>query len=185
MISIFTKRQTPKPESGALVERELEILFRIARQLTGNDSDAEDLVGQTLFQATRAWDRFDGQYPRSWLIKILRNEHLGSVRASQSRPTVSFEDSIEPVEACFWQEIDWKIVGQDLDRIMRMLPEEFRLAVALCDIEEITREEAAIALSVPVGTVNSRLHRGRKLLRAKIVEHLGDLSASQLGVLQS
>ncbi len=181
MISLFSKRKVAKPEFGEVVERELEILFRIARQLTGNDADAEDLVGQTLYQATRAWDSFDGQFPRSWLIKILRNEHLASARSAHRRLTVSIEDSMEPVESGFWQEIDWRLVGQDLMKILRMIPEEFRLVVSLCDIEEITREEAAIALAVPVGTINSRLHRGRKMLRAKILEEMGDLSSSTFG----
>lgn len=176
MFSIFNRKPGHKPDFAKVVDQELEVLFRIARQLTGNDTDAEDLVGQTLLQATKAWDRFDGSYPRGWLIKILRNEHPGSIRYSQSRPTIALEETAEPAETCYWKEIDWQVVGKDIMRILQMLPEEFRLVISLCDIEDLTRDEVAIVLAIPVGTINSRLHRARKMLRTKIIEELGDLS---------
>ena len=165
-----------KPDFNTIVEQELEILFRIARQLTGNDQAAEDVVSQTLYQAAKAWEQFDGRHPRSWLITILRNAHYRSSNRQKNQPTVSIEDSVEPACESFWQEIDWKLIGHDLRRIMQTIPEEFRLVVAFCDIEGLTREEAAVALNVPIGTVSSRLYRGRKLLRALIIDQLGDFS---------
>lgn len=176
MPNLFSRRTTAKPDFSTVVRQEIEVLFRIARQLAGNDADAEDLVGQTFLQATKAWDRFDGSYPRGWLIKILRNEHLSTIRQATARPTVGLDEVAEPAEACFWQEIDWKLVGHDLHRILLAMPEELRLVISLCDIEELTRDEVALALANPVGTINSRLHRARKMLRARIINQLGDLS---------
>ena len=72
---------TPAKESAATVlERELEVLYRVARRMTGNDTDAEDIVSQTLLNAYKNWDSFDGRHPRSWLIRILNNEWLYMLR---------------------------------------------------------------------------------------------------------
>lgn len=158
-----------KESFETVVNRELPILYRVAKRLASNSSDAEDLVGGALLLAARAWSNFDGRHPRSWLIRILKNEHLGIVRKRSVRPEVALDDIVEPAEEGFWQAISWKSVGTNILSELDQLPEEYRLAVTLCDVEELSYEEASEAMEVPVGTVRSRLFRGRRLLRARLV----------------
>ncbi len=157
-----------------VVGKELATLYRVARRLTLNGPEAEDLVGQTLLNAAKAWSKFDGQYPRSWLLKILKNEHLGSLRKSAARPvTVSIGDR-DAYDDGPWNAVDWQIVGSNIIEELDRLPEEYRLAVALCDVEEMSYEEAALAMSIPVGTVRSRLFRGRRILRNRLASLVDD-----------
>lgn len=167
-----TERTRKSFESVAL--EEIPILHRVARRMTLNDADAEDLVGQALLRAVKAWNTFDGRHPRSWLIRIVKNEHLMKVRHRASRPEIPLEEAVEPTEDGFWEEVSWRAVGDDLLRELDKLPEEYRLAVALCDVEEMSYDDAAEAMDVPVGTVRSRLFRGRRMLRAKLVHLVGD-----------
>lgn len=155
---------------------ELPVLYRVAKRLTLNGDDAEDLVGSALLKAARGWAQFDGAHPRSWLIRILRNEHLSVLRKSNLKSEATLEDISEPSDDGFWEEIAWRAVGDDIFRALDALPVEYRMAVTLCDVEEMSYEEASAAMDVPVGTVRSRLFRGRRLLRAKLV-HSADLEA--------
>ncbi|MEA2554051.1 MAG: hypothetical protein QOJ65_2227 [Fimbriimonadaceae bacterium] len=134
-----------------------------------NSTDAEDLVGQTLLAAARAWGNFDGRYIRSWLVTILKNEHLKGIRSKASRPkTVGLEDGKELTEGSPEHEIDTRAFADEILKELDSLPEDFRMAVALCDVEQMSYEDAAQALGVPIGTVRSRLFRGRRLLRDKL-----------------
>ena len=148
-----------------VARRELPTLYRVARRLTLDPTDAEDLVATTLLSAARAWEAFDGAYPRSWLLRILRNGFLQTKRAGQVE-TVERDPDLVGEEP--WGAIDWGLVGPHLVTHLDRLPEEYRLAVALCDIEELSYDEAAAAMEVAVGTVRSRLFRGRRLLRTSL-----------------
>jgi RNA polymerase sigma-70 factor (ECF subfamily) len=138
-------------------------------RLTRNTDDAEDLVSQSLLNAHRSWSSFDGSYPRSWLIKILKNEFLSQRRKRSSTANVSIDAIDEPSDEGFWEEVSWSSVGEDIVRELDKLPEEYRIVVALCDVEEMSYEEAAKALEIPIGTIRSRLFRGRRLLRSRLV----------------
>lgn len=145
----------------------MPLLYRVAKRLTGNAAEAEDLVGQTLLSAYGAWERFDGSHPRSWMIRILTNCHLKILRAGGGRaPSVELDP--ERVGKEPWHAIDWSLCGPQLMAEVDRLPQEFRLAVVLCDIEEMSYQEAADALEVAVGTLKSRLFRGRRTLRARL-----------------
>jgi RNA polymerase sigma-70 factor (ECF subfamily) len=159
-------RVTERFEQIAL--RELPVLYRVARRLTLDDSEAEDLVGQSLLLAAKAWNSFDGRFARSWLIRILKNEHLATRRRKASKPEAALDDVDEPSDEGFWEEVSWRAVGSQVMAELDKLPAEYRMAVALCDVEQLSYEEAAAAMDVPIGTVRSRLFRGRKLLRAKL-----------------
>ena len=148
---------------------EIPVLYRVARRITGNDADAEDAVGQTLMAAVKAWDRFDGQHARSWLIKILKNECFVISRKRGKRLETDISIVAEPATEDFWQAVDWTLVGDHLLEALDDLPTEYRLAVALCDVEQMGYEEAAEALEIPVGTLKSRIFRGRKLLRSRLI----------------
>jgi RNA polymerase sigma-70 factor (ECF subfamily) len=164
-------REAPRAGAGsfekvALVE--MPVLYRVAKRLTLDLNEAEDLVGQTLVKAVGAWSSFDGRFARSWLIRILKNEHLGNLRKSASRPTTVPLDDTQLSEEDCWEEVSWKAVGEEIWKELDALPEAFRLTIALCDVEELTYEEAAEAMDVPVGTVRSRLFRARRMLRSKL-----------------
>jgi len=143
---------------------ELPILFRVAKRLAKSADVAEDLVGQTLYSAVRFRNSFDGRHLRSWLIKILRNEFNSLLRRESSRPTVVLED-VEGESESFWDEVHWRVDAEVLMRELANLSEEHRLIIQLCDVEELSYEEAADALEIPIGTVRSRLFRARAKLR--------------------
>jgi len=143
---------------------EIEVLLRVARSITRHQHDAEDLVQDTLLRAYRAIDRFDGSNPRAWLLTILRNAHLNQAR--RRRPALLREPEQEHVA---------RLLDGHLEAAIRTLPEKFRRAVELVDLAGLSYEEAAQVLDVPVGTVMSRVHRGRARLR----EHLRPGSAKR------
>ena len=155
---------------------EIPVLLRVALSLTGNGADAEDLVQDTLIRAYRAADRFDGAYPRAWLLTILRHTHLN--RARVRRPTLmqdgdSVESALERVAppAASAEEI---VLGATFDQAVAAalaeLSENHRRVVELVDLQGLSYQEAADALGVPRGTVMSRLHRARARIRAALVQ---------------
>ncbi len=163
-VSMWPRR---KPDFEAAMRGELPVLYRVARRLASDEDEAADLVQQVLVKAFSAWSRFDGQHLRSWLIKILRNENLMRVRASGKLQRVDLEEDTA-VEAGFWDEVCWRDQSDRLLDELDSLPDEFKMAVVLCDVEQMTYEEAAKAMDVPVGTVRSRLSRGRAMLRKRL-----------------
>ncbi len=171
-------RTTPsnKPSLEQVIESELAVLYRVAKTLTRNADDAEDIVGQTLYLAAKSWSSFDGAYPRSWLIKIMRNEFIALTRKKSAKMTVAIDSIGEPSTEGYWEDIDWSLAGADIAEELAKLPEEYQMAVSLCDVEELSYEEAALAMDCPTGTVRSRLYRGRNLLRSRLVKRLGDFA---------
>lgn len=166
---MFATRPDSKPSVSDVLERELEMLYRVAKRLTLNDPDAEDLVSQTIAIAFKSWDRFDGRHPRSWLVTILRNEWFQTLRKRKMRSETEFDAIHEPSDEGFWKSIDRKLEAEMIVEAVQTLAEEYRDAITLCDIEELSYDEAAEALGIPVGTIRSRLFRGRKILRSKLV----------------
>ena len=151
------------------VRGELAVLFRVARRF-GADSDlAEDLVQSTMIKAYLAWDRFDGRFIRSWLITILRNEWLMSRRGAKFEASLDDHDAPEIPDKPFWDKLNWKLEADKVLVELNGLPDIYQLAIQLCDVEQLTYEEAAEAMDVPIGTVRSRLFRARVMLRARLV----------------
>lgn len=168
---------TAKPDFETAALGELGLLYRVARRYAMHATDAEDLVSQTLLAAAKAWAAFDGKHTRSWLITILKNEYLKTLRHRSSRPkTVAIEDSFEVPQDSPADEIDQRAFVEDILRELDSLPEDFRMAVALCDVEQMSYEDAAAAIGVPIGTVRSRLFRGRRALREKLKAWPSDTS---------
>jgi RNA polymerase sigma-70 factor (ECF subfamily) len=156
------------PTFGEVAHRELPVLYRVAKRMVQNDAMAEDLVGQTILLAHRNWQKFDGRFPRSWLIKLMRNEWLNSQRKAHVKAEIAIEAVSEPSDEGFWCEISVQLDAKTILEAIDQLPEEYRLAVTLCDVEEMAYEEASEALAVPIGTIRSRLFRGRKILRSRL-----------------
>lgn len=159
----------PKLSFETTARKELSTLYRVAQRLVGTATEAEDLVGQTLLAAAKAWDKFDGRHPKAWLIAILRNERHRALRTAAARPQTSDIDTADLSDGDGgWKDVDLKIIGEHILSALDKIPEEYRLAVSLCDIEQLTYEEAAEVLGVPSGTIRSRLHRGRHALRNRL-----------------
>jgi RNA polymerase sigma-70 factor (ECF subfamily) len=142
--------------------------------------EAEDVVQTTLVKAYQAWERFDGRHLRSWLIRILRNERLMLLRGAH--PTESLDDpnAQEAADAPFWDEVSWRMAADRIKEEMERLPEVYRMTVHLCDVEELTYEEAAEVMEVPIGTVRSRLFRARAMLRKRLEPMGGQLEGAWL-----
>lgn len=154
---------------------EIDVLYRVALSITRSHPDAEDLVQDTLLRAYRAIESFDGRHPRAWLLTILRNAQANRVRRRRpellrdpdgvtSRATATQDEAAQPEEAFMVGVLD-EHLGAALDA----LPLKFRQVVELVDVNELSYQEAADALGVPVGTVVSRLSRARRRLRDRLV----------------
>jgi RNA polymerase sigma-70 factor, ECF subfamily len=164
-------------EKEALVH--LDALYRVALRLSGNASDAEDLVQDTMLRAYRSWERYTpGTNAKGWLLTILRHLFINEYRRRIRHPETVDVDTIEPF--ALFQEVQEedpqgaffdRIVDDEVLRAVDQLPEAFREAVTLSDVEGLSYEEVAKVLDVPVGTVKSRLYRGRRLLQAKLYEY--------------
>ena len=160
---------------ATFVEPEIEVLLRVAHTLTGSWADAEDVVQDTLVRAYRAIDVFDGRHPRAWLLTILRRTHLNSLR--RTRPLLVGDHALEHRRPAFGQAsnaaspedvVGNGLLDDDVAAALLALDERFRTAVLLVDVHQLTYAEAADLLDVPVGTLMSRLSRGRARLRKQL-----------------
>jgi RNA polymerase sigma-70 factor (ECF subfamily) len=157
--------------------------LRAALRLTGDQAEAEDLCQEALIKAYVAFDQFSrGSSFRAWTLRILANTHISRYRSWRRSPdTVSWEDlgaascrgefdppgeELGPEDFCVEHEL-----SEDLAPALEALPEEFRLAVILSDILELSYKEISTTLGVPLGTVRSRIFRGRKLLRESLQDY--------------
>jgi RNA polymerase sigma-70 factor, ECF subfamily len=142
----------------------LRSLYGTAYRMTRNAHDAEDLVQETFLRAYRAFDRYTaGTNIRAWLYTILHRARTDAFRrAARSPRTVELSGEGPSVPAP--QEALAR-GGEDIERALQALPEAFRSAVVLRDVEDFSYDEIARILAVPIGTVMSRIHRGRALLR--------------------
>jgi RNA polymerase sigma-70 factor (ECF subfamily) len=132
--------------------------------MTGNAHDAEDLVQETFLRAHRALDRFEsGTNARAWLFTILQRVRTDAYRSRRRRPEMVELTGEGPMVAPAQNALASGY--EDLERALAGLPEVFRTAIVLRDLQELSYAEIAQALEVPVGTVMSRIHRGRALLR--------------------
>jgi RNA polymerase sigma-70 factor (ECF subfamily) len=190
----------PNAKLRAAFEREalphLDALYGMAIRLTRDERRAEDLVQDALVKAYRFFDRFEeGSNAKAWLFKVLVNTFYNSVRKERNLGRLHGEAELEPHYERFLAAatVDGKraeevlldgLVVEELRREIALLPEEFRDAVLLCDLHDFSYKEIAEILGCPVGTVMSRLYRGRRLLQKRLygyaVEH-GFLRAAAPG----
>jgi RNA polymerase sigma-70 factor, ECF subfamily len=154
----------------------LSNLYGAALRLTRNPQDAEDLVQEAYLRAYRGFGGFEqGTNLRAWMYRILTNTFINSYRKRQREPVTVQDDDIEDwylydrlggttVEASAESEVLEQLPDEDVQRALEALPEGFRMAVLLADVEGFSYKEIAEIMDVPIGTVMSRLHRGRKAL---------------------
>jgi RNA polymerase sigma-70 factor, ECF subfamily len=162
----------------------LDSLYGAALRMTRNPQDAEDLVQETMLRAYRAFDRFEaGTNLKAWLFRILTNAYINTYRKRQREPQKVSADEVEEFdlyrelknhdtqfEATPESIVLDSLVDSDIIDAIDDLPEQFRLAVILSDIEGFSYAEMAEIMDVPMGTVMSRLHRGRKALQKRLWE---------------
>jgi RNA polymerase sigma-70 factor (ECF subfamily) len=160
----------------------MDNVYSAALYLSRNPDEASELVQETFFRAYRAWHQFTpGTNCKAWLLTILQNTFRNRYRAQQIRPqTVDFDETqhtevsaegnqrigADPAEL-----VSSQVFDGDVEAALQRLPEDFLQVVLLVDIEELTYEEAATAIGCPVGTVRSRLSRGRRLLHESLEQY--------------
>ncbi len=183
-----------KREFEAIALEHTDALFNLAWNLTRNRKDAEDLVQESYLRAYRFFDSFQqGTHIKAWLFRILRNTFINRYRAAKVRPDEVDFGKIESgyekgIEEDFLQAnqpvsperaVMDGVLDDEIQTAMDQLPEEYRSVVVMALIEEMSYKEIAAALSIPLGTVMSRLYRGRKQLQAALMEF-----ARQKGILR-
>ncbi len=158
-----------------------DTLHNLAHYLTGNDTDAEDLVQETYVRALRAARQFTpGTNLKAWLFRILRNTFVSEYRRRRSNPTVGGLDTVDDSTLGTAEE-NWlrddpelhqlrKVVAEDIERALMSLSPEGR-TVILLDLEGLTEAEVAEVIGCPVGTVKSRLARARAALRRQLSDY--------------
>lgn len=147
-------------------------LYNVAFRLTGDDQDARDLVQEALLRVRRGLERYEPGSLEGWLARIVTNVFLDEVRRKRRRPTQALPDNPDLVVPPSMPADDAAAaagLSDEIQAALASLPEEFRVPVVLCDVADRSYEEIAATLGVPVGTVRSRLHRGRRMLRAALV----------------
>jgi RNA polymerase sigma-70 factor (ECF subfamily) len=169
-----------------LIQPLLDSMYRTALRMTKNPADAEDLVQETCLKAYRYFDRFeDGSNVKAWLFKILTNLFINSYRKRVKEPTpVEFDEAEDyflysqmlktgAVSEHHGPEKDLfdRMLGSDVSEAIDALPDDFRIVVVMAFVEGLSYEEISDALDVPMGTVKSRLHRGRKMLQKSLYQY--------------
>jgi RNA polymerase sigma-70 factor (ECF subfamily) len=182
------------PESRAFEEAMLPLLDRLRRyayRLTGNAADGDDLVQTAYLNALRGWHTFKpGTDPARWLFTILRHAFYrtrprsGEVLSLDQPELESLAGALyirEELEqgGAHWDEIP--DLGPALDAAIAALPADLRLVVLLVDVEGYTYQEAAGEVGVPIGTVRSRLYRGRRVLQECLIRYAADLGITRKG----
>lgn len=157
-----------------------DALYTFAYNLTYNDADANDLVQETYMKAFRAIASYhEGTNAKAWLFKILKNAFINHYRKRSRQPNrVDFEDIVNYQNqeegtnlngyVDLREELYQNMMGDEITMAVNSLPVDFRVVIFLCDIEDFSYEEISKIVDIPIGTVRSRLHRGRNLLKGKL-----------------
>ncbi len=161
-------------------------LYAAALRMTRNQADAEDLVQETYLRAYRGFGSFtEGTNLRAWLFRILTNAYINTYRARQRRPQESDLDDVEDLylyrrlgsldtvlgNRSAEDTLMEMLTDDEVKQALEDLPENFRLPVLLADVEGFAYKEIAEMLDIPIGTVMSRLHRGRKAMQKALYEY--------------
>ncbi|MFQ5638656.1 MAG: sigma-70 family RNA polymerase sigma factor [bacterium] len=174
-------------EFDILFRENINGLYSLALRMTRNTLDAEDLVQESAFKAFRYFHKFDpGTNFRAWIYRILTNNFINSYRKAQKTPAsleiemISFK--LEDDGATYWDNLDDRDTRFDyadrfddeINAAIDRLPDEYKIVVLLSDVEEFSYKEIAKMIKHPIGTVMSRLHRGRKMLQRSLSRYANE-----------
>lgn len=169
-------------EFESLVARTKRQAYNMAYRMTGNRDDAEDLTQEAYLRAYRSFDKYDRALPfENWFFRILSNLFVDRLRRKPKQTPLSLNQSLTNAngeddytlevadddanpETQFMKDI----VDERLQDALASIPKDFRTAVLLCDVEGLSYEEIARAMGTSIGTVRSRIHRGRRMLRKRV-----------------
>ncbi|MDQ3022591.1 MAG: sigma-70 family RNA polymerase sigma factor [Bacteroidota bacterium] len=160
----------------------MNLLHNYAYKITGNQLDADDLLQETFLRAFRFFDKFErGTNCKAWLFRIMKNLFINKYRKNQKEPgkvdygeIENFFDNIrsDKMDSTDLQEkVFSNLLDDDLTIALNSLQDDFKTVVILCDLEGLSYEEIADFVQCPIGTVRSRLHRGRKMLQQKLYDY--------------
>lgn len=182
----FNRSDSDSPKNEGFEETaltHLDELYATALRYTKNEKDAEDLVQETFIKAYTNWHRFEqGTNCRAWLFTILTNTFINKYRRKKKEREILNADDLRPIEENFFdrertefynspeRESVQKSFTSELQAALEQLSDEFRTVVVLADLNDFSYKEIAHILDCPVGTVMSRLFRGRKIMRELLVE---------------
>jgi RNA polymerase sigma-70 factor (ECF subfamily) len=178
---VADSRSDKRGEFDRLVQRYHKQAFNIAYRMTGNHADAEDLTQEAFVRAFRFFGNYRRDWPfDNWLYKIMSNLFVDDLRR---KPKAKMQSLDQPLDGGRSEDVYLEIadtgsnperivmtdeLDEHIQRALNALPPDFRMTVILADIEGMSYEEISVVMRCSLGTVRSRLHRGRKLLRAKI-----------------
>lgn len=174
---LFHRGNPRRERFERMAEEIFPSLMGTALRLTREREDAQDLAQEALVRAYEAFDRFDGRNFKAWVLRILTNLYINRYRKRQREGLVGSlddENVVEPpapLEDAPDRQVFDEMLGAEVEEAMAAVPEVFRTAVILSDIEGLSYEEVAQALDIPVGTVRSRLARGRAFLRNRLEQY--------------
>lgn len=182
-IDISPRKKLPKADKDKLFVSEfmplIDSLYNFAFRLTLDEDDANDLVQDTYLKAYRFIESYEvGTNAKAWLYRILKNTFINEFRRKSKEPakvdyqeveTFYNSDDVEyEMTSDLRVESVQDLIGDEVANALNALPVDFRTAIILCDIEGFTYEEMAKILDIPIGTVRSRLHRARNMLKDKL-----------------
>lgn len=161
---------------------QIDALYTFAYHLTYNEEDANDLVQETYLKAYRFIDRYEsGTNAKAWLFRILKNAFINAYRKKSKQPNKVDIDELtnirEEEDTHYSSYLDLReemfqgMMGDEVTNAINSLPVDFRAVILLCDIEGFTYEEIAKIVDIPIGTVRSRLHRARNMLKDKLKDY--------------
>jgi RNA polymerase sigma-70 factor (ECF subfamily) len=153
----------------------LDDAYSFAFYLTGNEQDAQDLAQEAFLKAYHAMHHYKpGSNGKAWIFKILKNTFINQYRRKAKKPIATDFSLPTPAEvmpnsaADLRTEIFDQLMGDEITAALHTLPEDFRITILLCDVENFSYEEIAEILEIPIGTVRSRIHRARKILKNQL-----------------
>ncbi len=182
MAELTNKEKRKQKDFNEEIIPHLDALYNFGLRLTSDPNDTEDLVQDTIVKAYRFFSSYEkGTNAKAWLFRILKNSYINNYRKKSKKPQEVDYDEVsmfyETIRAERTETSDLEdkmfreLIDDDLSRALDKIPEDFRTVVLLCDVEDFTYEEIANMLDVPIGTIRSRLHRGRNLLKAELMDY--------------
>lgn len=187
---MFGRKAKQQEELQKAFEQEaiphLDALFATALRLTKSEEDASDLVQETMLKAFRYFDKYqEGTNCKAWLFKIMTNTFINRYRKQQKRKEFLVDDDFRPLQDraesppdnplvgdfVMEEQIYYRLFGDEVKQALEEIPVDFRMVVLLADLQDFAYKEIAEIMECPIGTVMSRLYRGRRMLQARLVDY--------------